>query len=82
MAVTDVLFPGESLECYFPSVLTERQLQMLQMVANDECYDSIGAKLGMPEQCVKNQMHFTIRELNCSSRTGAVATALRQGLID
>jgi DNA-binding NarL/FixJ family response regulator len=57
---------------------------MLQMVADDENYDSIAAKLSPPtsEQVVKNEMHRTIKELNCSSRTGAVVVALRQGLID
>jgi DNA-binding NarL/FixJ family response regulator len=55
---------------------------MLQMIADDHSYGFVAAKLDTSEQVIKNEMSFTIRELQCSSRTGAACEALRKGWIE
>jgi len=52
------------------------------MLSRGEGYDSIAAKTGTTEQVVKNRASGIIREMRCTNRVEAVATALRQGLIE
>jgi DNA-binding NarL/FixJ family response regulator len=63
--------------------LTPRQLRVLELAADDQCYDSIAVKLEPPtsEKTVKTQMAIIRRQFGARSRIGAVMEAVRRGVI-
>jgi DNA-binding NarL/FixJ family response regulator len=62
--------------------VTPQKLEILQAVADGKNYRDIASSRGTTEQVVKNQMVRILRELRAENRVTAVATAIRQGLID
>jgi DNA-binding NarL/FixJ family response regulator len=65
-----------------PCPLTERQLQILALVAEGTSNRTIGAQIGLSSQTVKNHMLSVLRKLDAPDRTAAVVVALRQGWLD
>ena len=61
--------------------LTEREIEVLQLLAQGKCNKEIGAKLFISEFTVKGHLHNLFTKLNVLSRTEAVSVATRRGLI-
>ena len=62
-------------------VLTEQQLRVLKLAADGKGNELIGCELGMRPMYVQKIMVKIMDALGASSRTAAVAIALRRGLI-
>jgi two-component system NarL family response regulator len=61
--------------------LTEREIEVLQLLAQGKCNKEIGAKLFISEFTVKGHLHNLFTKLNVLSRTEAISVATRRGLI-
>ena len=61
--------------------LSPRQLEVLGYVADGLTSKAISAKMDITEDSVNGHLRAIFAHLNASSRTEAVATAIRQGLI-
>jgi DNA-binding NarL/FixJ family response regulator len=61
--------------------LSEREVEVLQMAAGGSQNKEIAARLGLSEETVKSHVSNVIRKLGATSRTEAVANALRRALI-
>ena len=59
--------------------LTERELQVLSLVAQGYSNKAIGGELGICERTVKNHISYIMTKLQASDRTHAVVTAIRLG---
>lgn len=62
--------------------LTEKEVEVLQWVAQGYRNRQIGLKLGCSEQTVKNHVGQSMVKLNASDRTHAVFLAIQHGYID
>jgi DNA-binding NarL/FixJ family response regulator len=63
------------------SRLTERELDVLRLLAEGFPHDEIGKTLGISSETVRTHLRKASDRLGASTRTQAVATALRMGLI-
>ncbi len=63
------------------NVLTPRETEVLQLVANGACNREIANALCISENTVKNHLRNILEKLQLENRVQAVAFALRQGLI-
>ena len=61
--------------------LTERELEVLTMIADGLSHEQIGAELGIGAETVRTHMKKACTRLGATTRTQAVASALRLGLI-
>src|SRR5580700_10278418 len=61
--------------------LTRRELAVLRLVAVGNSNREIGETLGISDGTVKNHVAHLFTKLNVTSRTEAIATALRRGLV-
>ena len=61
--------------------LSPRQLEVLGYVAKGMTSKAISSKLGITADCVNGHLRAIFAHLNATSRTEAVATAMRLGLI-
>lgn len=61
--------------------LTERELEVLRLVAEGLANKAIGARLSVSEHTVKFHLNALLRKLGAQSRTDAVVRATRLGLI-
>jgi DNA-binding NarL/FixJ family response regulator len=61
--------------------LTERELEVLRLVAEGLANKAIGARLSVSEHTVKFHLNSLLRKLGAQSRTDAVVRATRLGLI-
>ncbi len=61
--------------------LTERELEVLRLVAEGLANKAIGARLSVSEHTVKFHLNAVLRKLGAQSRTDAVVRATRLGLI-
>jgi DNA-binding CsgD family transcriptional regulator len=63
--------------------LTDRETELLQLIADGERYDSVAVKLdpAISEQSVKNHLNYIRRKLDASTTTEAVAKGIRAGLL-
>ena len=61
--------------------LTDREREVLGAVADGEPSRKIAGRLGISERTVKAHLASIYSKLGVSSRTGAVARALREGLV-
>lgn len=59
--------------------LTERELQVLALVAEGFSNKTIGSHLYICERTVKNHLTFIMTKLRATDRTHAVVTAVRLG---
>ncbi|GAA1122685.1 response regulator transcription factor [Kribbella jejuensis] len=70
--------PGSGLS---GSVLSDRETQVLRLVADGKDTQEIARELSYSERTVKNVLHDVTSRLQLRNRSHAVAYALRQGLI-
>ena len=63
-------------------MLTDRERQVLALVADGYTNDRAGAELGISAETVQSHIRNVMDKLDADSRTQAVATALRNSLID
>jgi len=64
-----------------PQALTERELEVLEAVAEGKDNTSIARALFISQATVKSHLSHAFTKLDVSTRTGAVAEARRRGLI-
>lgn len=67
--------PGRS------GTLTARELDVLELLAEGLQHEEIGRRLGISSETVRTHLRKASQRLGAATRTHAVATALRQGLI-
>ncbi|NQU31324.1 MAG: response regulator transcription factor [Anaerolineae bacterium] len=61
--------------------LSEREFEVLEMVADGARNKEIAYKLGISERTVKAHLSHIFQKLNVDSRAGAVATAAKSGIL-
>jgi DNA-binding NarL/FixJ family response regulator len=61
--------------------LTDREYEVLRMLADGESTRGIAEQLSYSERTVKNIVHDLLVKLNCKTRAHAVALAAQQGVI-
>jgi two-component system response regulator DegU len=71
---------GASIEDDIVTPLTERELQILTLVADGNANKRIARILGVSEQTIKNHVSGILRKLNANDRAHAVMLAVRSGL--
>ena len=64
------------------SILTERQVQVLELVALGYCDKDIATKLNMRPYTAKNHVHHINTRLNTNGRVESVFYAAALGLFD
>ncbi|MEX2533274.1 MAG: response regulator transcription factor [Nitriliruptoraceae bacterium] len=64
------------------SLLTTREIEVLQLVVQERSNREIADQLGIAENTVKNHVRHVLTKMHCRSRVGAVVAAIRDGLID
>jgi DNA-binding NarL/FixJ family response regulator len=69
------------LQAQTAAELTQRELAVLAMIADGLSHEQIGDRLGIGSETVRTHMKKACVRLGASTRTQAVAAALRQGLI-
>jgi DNA-binding NarL/FixJ family response regulator len=62
-------------------VLTQREREVLRLLADGLSNDTIGGSLGISVETVRTHIRKAMSKLDADTRTQAVATALRQSLI-
>lgn len=62
--------------------LSRRELEVLAVMATGATNSQIGQDLGISQHTVRNHVQSLMRKLGVSTRTDAVATGMRAGLID
>jgi len=79
----DKLVKGYSFEPDRPTAarLTEREQQVLSLIAAGHPTREVAEQLAYSERTVKNVLHDVVTKLNARSRSQAVAFAVREGLI-
>ena len=63
-----------------PSVLTDREAQILKLIANGLTNREISNHLSISESTVENHIHHIYAKLGISNRAQAVAHAFRLGI--
>ncbi|MEP6681242.1 MAG: LuxR C-terminal-related transcriptional regulator [Chloroflexota bacterium] len=63
------------------TILTHRELQVLELVSHGMRNREIGERLGISEQTVKNHMWSVLRRLSLPDRTRAAVVAIARGWI-
>jgi DNA-binding NarL/FixJ family response regulator len=71
---------GAATESDLPA-LTEREREVLTLLADGLANDAVGARLGISAETVRTHLRKAMAKLDADTRTQAVATALRQSLI-
>lgn len=61
--------------------LTDRELDVLRLLADGETTKGMAAELAYSERTIKNIVHDVLVKMNGRNRTHAVALAARQGLV-
>ena len=74
-AAVTALGPGR------PTRLTDREQQVLALIADGHPTREVAEQLSYSERTVKNVLHNVVTKLNARSRSQAVAFAVREGLI-
>lgn len=81
-AFAAALFPARDSSSARPvEELTPRELQVLRLLAEGQSNKTIARELGISEHTVKFHVNAILGKLNAQSRTEAVVTATRLGLI-
>lgn len=81
-AFAAALFPARDASSAQPvEELTPRELQVLRLMAEGQSNKTIARELGISEHTVKFHVNAILGKLNAQSRTEAVVTATRLGLI-
>ncbi|HYE82784.1 MAG TPA: response regulator transcription factor [Clostridia bacterium] len=74
--------PQQEQEEHTAEQLTERQLEVLEMVARGRTYKEAGEVLGLAERTVKYHMGRILEQLHLSNRAQVIAYAARIGLVN
>ena len=77
----DVLQPHETAPTDTQTRLTQRQHEILELVASGLSTAEIAARLSLSTETVRNHLRHVLRELDAHTRVEAVATAQRLGLL-
>lgn len=64
-----------------PLVLSARQQEVLELLADGVPAREIAARLGLAEATVRNHIRLILRKLGCHSQLEAVAVAFRSRLL-
>jgi DNA-binding NarL/FixJ family response regulator len=64
-----------------PALLTDREQQVLSLIAEGHPTREVAQELCYSERTVKNVLHDVVTKLNARTRSQAVAHAVREGLI-
>lgn len=62
--------------------LSDREIDVLKLVAIGMFNKEIGEKLGISERTVKNHMSSIFKKIECTDRTQAAVFAIRNGLVN
>ena len=62
--------------------LTERESEVLRLLAEGRTAQKIGQELHLSEATIKTHLHNLYEKLDVSDRAAAVATAMRWGLLE
>ena len=62
--------------------LTEREIEVLQLIAGGNANKEIAAELAIAEETVKSHVKNILAKLHANDRTHAVTTALKRGIIE
>jgi DNA-binding NarL/FixJ family response regulator len=62
--------------------LSEREIQVLRLVAQGNSNKRVAAELGVTEETIKAHMSSIIAKLDANDRTHAVTIALRRGILE
>ena len=73
--------PRQKLTGLSSEPLTDREAEVLQLLAHGKTNKEIGAKLFISKFTVKGHLHKVFSKLNVLSRTEAIAAATRRGLV-
>jgi two-component system nitrate/nitrite response regulator NarL len=65
-----------------PFLLTQRELQTLELLVEGLSNKQIARRLGVSENGAKRHVASVLAKMNCTNRTVAVALVLREGLLD
>ena len=76
-----LLFPDESIEPVERGPLTERELEVLDLLANGLANKQVAAALGISEHTVKFHVSSIYSKLNATNRAEAIRAGLRGGWI-
>ena len=63
-----------------PPLLTDREKQVLKLIADGLTNKQISSRLSIRESTVENHIHHIYKKLKISNRAQAVAYALRSGI--
>jgi DNA-binding CsgD family transcriptional regulator len=63
-------------------ILSDRQVEILQMIADGNSTKQAARALGITQKTVHNHLNATYRRLDTQSLTHAVLSAVRLGIID
>ncbi len=73
---------AQRLTEYFPrSVLTKREVEVLQLISQGMANKEIAATLGTADGTIKMHVQNVLQKLNATDRTHAVTIGLRRGII-
>jgi DNA-binding NarL/FixJ family response regulator len=64
-----------------PEALTERETQVLRLVAHGKANKQIARELSIDESTIKSHVHSILSKLDVKSRTQAALHAVRVGLV-
>jgi DNA-binding NarL/FixJ family response regulator len=73
---------GEIAEHHTDDALTEREIEVLRLVAAGKANKIVAAELAVAEETVKAHMRSILGKLAANDRTHAVTIALKRGIID
>jgi two-component system NarL family response regulator len=73
---------SEKSEKHNPEGLTNRELEILALIANGDSNRVIGEKLFLSEKTIKNYITSIFQKLQTSDRTHAAVYAIQHGLIN
>lgn len=76
-----VLRPGSRLSPAADSPLTQRQQDVLELLANGQSTTQIASSLHLSRETIRNHIRDLLRALGAHSRIEALADARRRGLI-
>lgn len=63
-------------------ILTRRECEVLQLLAEGKSNKKIGEALFISEKTVKNHVSNILQKMNCNDRTQAVVEAIKKGWVD
>jgi len=76
---SDTMSSPKETECIERNSLTDRQLEVLEMVAKGRTYKEAGEALGLTERTVKYHMEKILERLHLDNRSQVIAFATQSG---